>query len=260
MTDYFEAPLEIKSLGNEASGEFEGFASVYHTTDQIGDRFEPGAFAESLAEFKARGRPIPMHLNHGIPELVGQRGVGIFRVVEETDKALRTEGKISGMNTDGGRLLFERVKDGAISGMSVGFKIRGANGATYGRKPGEPRRSIKSANLHEISLVDTPCHSDARIISIKSAALYGRSAEFAALHEIKSRIQAGDMPELRELQDAMREAFGFSRSQAEKIANLGLKALARESAGAGDASPEVKALLGELLGSAKNLSLPTFDK
>jgi HK97 family phage prohead protease len=223
--------------------------------DRIRDQFLPGAFADSLSEIKSLGRRVPMHLNHGIPELVGQRGIGIFPSIVENDGGIAVEGKISGMNTDGGRLLYERVKDGAIGGLSVGFTVRG-NGATYGKSAGEPRRTIKAANLHEISLVDTPAHTDARVLHIKSMAL-GRDADaMRAVLEIKSRVQAGDMPKLRELQDAMRDAFGFSNSQAEKVANLGLKALTRESDGLGDASPEVKALLGELLSGAKHLHSP----
>lgn len=257
MTDYFEAALEIKSFGNDATGEFAGYASVFHHTDRLGDLLLPGSFTDTLAERKALGRPIPMHFNHGLAEIGGQRGIGRWLKTEEDQNGLAVEGKISGMNTDGGRLLFERVKDRAIGGLSIGFKPH-PSGVVYGSKAGQPRRTIKAVHLGEISLTDEPVNSLSTVLSVKSAALLGRGSDtIFALNEIKSRVQAGDMPKLRELQDAMRDAFGFSNAQAEKVANLGLKALTRESDGLGDASPEVKALLGELLSGAKNFHFPT---
>src|SRR4051812_36903925 len=105
MNLQFQTVLEVKAFGDPASGEFSGYGAVFHNTDLIGDRILPGAFAETIAERKALGRPLPMHLNHGLPELGGQRGIGVWKAVEEDERGLRLEGKISGMNTDAGRLL-----------------------------------------------------------------------------------------------------------------------------------------------------------
>jgi HK97 family phage prohead protease len=127
----------------------------------------PGAFEESLAERKSQGRNVPMHLMHRI---FGGDGlpVGVWTSVAEDDKGLRVEGKISGMNTDAGRRVFELVKDGALGGLSIGYKVR-TNGATYGKKAGEPKRTLKALSLHEISLVDDPSNALTRVNEIKAA-------------------------------------------------------------------------------------------
>jgi len=240
MTDYLAAVLEIKSLGADASGEFEGYGAVFHQTDFVGDRILPGAFAESLAERKALGRQVPMHLNHGLPALGGVRGVGVWRSMTEDDNGLRVVGKISGMGTDAGRLLYERVKDGAIGGLSIGFKVRG-NGATYGRNPGEPKRTIKAASLGEVSLVDDPCNA------------------FARVDNIKTRLASGDPPSLREIEELLREApFHLSRSQATAFAGGGYASLVtRESKGEAKSRP-TRAALDDLAATLTGFSLPSF--
>ncbi len=227
MNLHFTTALEVKSFGDPATGEFSGYGAVYHVTDLIGDRLLPGTFAEAIAERKALGRPLPMHLNHGLPELGGQRGIGVWKSVEEDETGLRLEGKISGMNTDAGRLLYERVRDGAIGGLSIGFKVRG-NGATYGNRAGEPRRTIKSASLSEVSLVDDPCNPMARVDSIKSA------------------LAAGELPTLREFEEVLREK-GYSRAQSTQIAERGYKSLSARESDDGEAVPdEAKAALDDI--------------
>lgn len=178
---YFDLPLETKSLeivedavftevkfattgGGE--GTFSGYGAMFGNIDSHGDMILPGAFAESLAERKAQGRGVPMHLMHRI---FGGDGlpVGVWTNVEEDDKGLKVEGKISGMNTDAGRRIFELVKDGALGGLSIGYKVK-PNGAAYGKKPGEPKRTLKNLHLGEVSLVDDPSNAMTRVNEIKS--------------------------------------------------------------------------------------------
>src|SRR4051794_7976184 len=121
--DHFYAPLEVKFTDTGApAGVFSGYGAVFGNVDSHGDVIKPGAFAESIAQSKASGRPVPMHLMHRI---FGGDGlpVGVWTNLAEDDHGLKVDGKISGMNTDGGRLLFERVKDGALGGLSIGYKV-----------------------------------------------------------------------------------------------------------------------------------------
>ena len=166
--DIIVAPLEVKFAGSPDAGEFEGYGAFFGNIDLVGDRILPGAFAATLAERKAAGGMVPMHVNHGFPQLGGQRAVGVWTDMGEDAKGLRVKGKISGMNTDAGRHLFERVKDGAFPGMSIGFKVA-PGGAVYGTKAGEPRRTLKAVHLGEISLVDTPANVSAVIDAFKTA-------------------------------------------------------------------------------------------
>ncbi|CAO4174952.1 HK97 family phage prohead protease [Methylorubrum populi] len=121
-TDIMVAPLELKFAGSPDAGEFEGYGAFFGNIDLHGDRILPGAFSASLAEGKAAGRSVPMHVNHGLLALGGQRGVGVWSEIGEDAKGLRVKGKISGMNTDAGRHLFERVTgpdDDSFSGLEM---------------------------------------------------------------------------------------------------------------------------------------------
>ena len=93
--------------------------------------------------------------------------VGVWTNLEEDDHGLKVEGKISGMNTDGGRLLFERIKDGALGGLSIGYRVK-PDGAVVGKKAGEPKRTLMNLDLKEISLVDSPSNAHSRVDQIKS--------------------------------------------------------------------------------------------
>lgn len=164
------APLEIKLAGSTDTGEFEGYGAFFGNVDAHGDAIEPGAFAATLAARKAQGRPpVPMHFNHGSALFGGESAVGVWRDMSEDAKGLRVRGRISGMNTDRGRYYFERVKDGAISGLSIGFRIP-QGGSTPGPKGG-PQRVIKAIDLVEVSIVDDPANTLARVDAVKLAGI-----------------------------------------------------------------------------------------
>jgi HK97 family phage prohead protease len=183
----FFAPLELKFAEGAPAGEFSGYAAVFGNTDAHGDVILPGAFRDSLAERKAGGRPIPMHVMHRV---LGGDGlpVGVWNNVTEDDKGLKVTGKISGMNTDAGRLLYERVKDGALGGLSIGYRLR-PNGAVYGKKAGEPKRTLKGLDLHEISLVDDPSNAMSRVEEMKANGL-GLTGAPAHTPDIEAAIEA----------------------------------------------------------------------
>lgn len=282
MTDAFFAPAEFKFAADTApAGEFKGYAACFGNIDSHGDVIQPGAFRHSLEERKAQGRPIPMHVMHrlmgdGLP-------VGVWKVVEEDERGLRVEGKISGMNTDQGRLTYERMVDGAFGGLSIGYKVR-PDGAILGKGNGQPKRTLVNLWLSEISLVDEPSNSMTRIDEIKAAVrdeMGGAKMQAAAeaLGEAMKLIHGGSgdddeqhkmlsylcdahealtglrMPvgmkatpnTLREF-EAMLRASGFSNSQARSIAEGGFKSKAapRDEDVRQAVAPEVKAVLDDV--------------
>ena len=169
--DLLYTPLELKFTDGAPAGTFSGYGAVFGNTDSHGDVIKPGAFRESIADHKAEGRSIPMHLMHRV---YGGDGlpVGVWINLAEDDHGLKVDGKISGMNTDGGKLLYERVKDGALPGLSIGYKVK-PGGATLGKEPGDPKRTLTNLDLKEISLVDSPSNALSRIDEVKAALMAG---------------------------------------------------------------------------------------
>ena len=55
----------FKALGDgEGDGSFEAVVAVFGNVDYQGDRIVPGAFADTLAEWKSSGEPIPVIFTH----------------------------------------------------------------------------------------------------------------------------------------------------------------------------------------------------
>jgi HK97 family phage prohead protease len=224
--DTFIAPVELKFAGDATTGEFEGYGAVFGNRDSHGDVIVPGAFKTTLAEHKTRGTMPTMYVQHG-PALGGDPlPSGVWKDMQEDDKGLRVIGKLSALDTDHGRRIRSLMQDGALNGLSIGFRVA-PGGATYGRNTSEPRRTLKALHLPEVSLVNRASNHLARVDSIKSA------------------LASGELPTIREFEDFLREK-GFSRSQSAQIAERGFKSLPRdEDGGQATTTPAFRAAMDE---------------
>lgn len=284
--DLCTTPFEFKAVGDGATGEFEGYGAVFGNVDWHGDVIAPGAFKDGLAERKAAGRRVAMHLEHGLPQLGGRKNVGTWPHIAEDSKGLHVKGKIAGMNTDSGRLLYEQAREGALPGLSIGYAVR-PGGARFGKGAGEPKRTLLGVNLVEISLVGDPSNTEALATQFKTLMQHAdvdaaTRACGAAMMLHRSSMSGGDAPTkdersqllqhlgdihealtgsrepkgfkavpstLREFEDALRE-IGFSRTQAALLAERGFKSTGPRDAGAGEASPAADGI-GDILASIR---------
>jgi HK97 family phage prohead protease len=201
MHDRLAIPVELKLAGPEAApGSFEGYASLFGVIDQGGDMVAPGAFTQSLAAMKARGYAVPMYLNHGAMAGSDPLPVGVWRSITEDAKGLSVSGELLGLNTDAGAYRYELVKGGAMRGLSIGYRAKKVD---YGKKPGEPRRTLKQIDLIEISIVDDPMLAQAQVATIKSAA-----AGFT-IREFERALESGTLPPLSDREAKALLAGGF---------------------------------------------------
>jgi len=217
--------FEAKFAGDGSTGAFEGYASMFGGLDSYGDTIAPGAFRQSLAQMKSQGRSLPMYFNHGAMLGADARPVGVWTSVDEDGQGLKVEGKLAGLDTDTGRYNLALMKEGAMRGLSIGFNVP-KGGATYGSKPGEPRRTLKIINLREISVVDDPADPNARVTGLKSS-----------LGEMSTQ-------DWRDVEAALRDE-GLSRTDSVKAVS-GLKAWLQRDAGEEDGDPRDEALTADL--------------
>ena len=171
--------LETKFVGDPASGEFEGYASVFNHQDWHGDVVKPGAFADSLARLKAENRSLPMYANHGAAMGGDNLPVGVWKEIGEDDHGLKVKGQIAALDSDHGKRVLGLAKAGALGGISIGFRVP-KDGATFGEKAGDPKRTLHKIDLAEISLVDDPSNSASRILNIKTAGVTASDRDAAA--------------------------------------------------------------------------------
>jgi uncharacterized protein len=200
---------EVK-LDDAREGTFAGYASVFGGVDSYGDMILPGAYADTL---KNRQRPVLMRWNHG------QHVIGKWNRVEEDGKGLFVEGELTpGHSVASDALALLRHK--AIDGLSIGYRIPSGGS----EKDGKIRR-LKKIDLLEISIVDVPADSGARVADVK-----------AAIDELGS---------LKEIEDLLRDAAGFSRADATALVSR-VKALVQS-----DSGPNEAAVIADLIRRVK---------
>jgi hypothetical protein len=124
---------------------FAGYAAVFDRPDRGGDVVRAGAFARSLAR-GARAVPLLWQHESGKP-------IGRIDYLREDKRGLRVIARLSG--SAAGREAAALLRDGAVSGLSFGYRVREARGS-------EPRELV-DLDLVEVSLVTLPMQPKARV-------------------------------------------------------------------------------------------------
>lgn len=168
---------EFKAL--EDKGEFEGYGSIFGNQDSVGDVVMPGAFKDSL--------------NKRRPALLWQHSwnapIGIYTEVREDERGLYVKGQLN-METTQGRECYSLLKQGALSGLSIGYRV------LADEMQGQ-QRLLRKLDLLEVSVVTFPANELATVASVK-----------------------GVMSE-RELERFLRDVGGFSVKAAKAIVAKG---------------------------------------
>lgn len=176
---------ELKAVGGD-NGEFEGYGSVFNVVDSYNEVVDKGAFVESLKNF-------------GMPALLWQHRssepCGVYTDCYEDEKGLRVKGQLN-LETQVGREAYALLKQGALKGLSIGFRTEDewqdtANKVTH----------LRRVRLYEVSLVTFPANAAANVEAVKSAP-----------------------DNIRDFENFLREA-GYSRNDANLIASKGFNAL-----------------------------------
>jgi HK97 family phage prohead protease len=210
MTDNLERKLlalgDTEFKFDAKTGLISGYASTFNGLDSYGDTILPGAFAETLEN---RERPVRMRWNHFGPV------IGKWVEMRENQRGLFVKGELTP-----GHSVAEDVKaslsHGAIDGLSIGFYVK-----EYEVDEEEKRRTIKKADLVEISVVEEPADLRARVTQIKSA-----------IDEAKS---------LKDFEGILRDA-GLPRSTATALVSR-MRAMLQGELEAKDKAAEIAAVL-----------------
>lgn len=163
----YEARLRADT---DAPALVTGYAVLWASRNHHGEIVVPGAYAAALATRDAT-KPLPIGWGHREP-------VGRWVTVQEDATGLLVEGQLS--DTATGRDASTLLRDGAITGLSVGFRPTRWQWVTtgetvtvptpYGTRtyaPDEDTVLILEAELVEISLVMVPSDDDARVLAVR---------------------------------------------------------------------------------------------
>lgn len=211
---------EVKAVSED--GLFSGYGSVFGNVDAYGEIVAPGAFAESLAETRAKGRTFPTLWQHRQGEPIGNWDIDSLK---EDNHGLFGAGQLWLNDAPYAKVAYRGMQSKSITGLSIGYYVQDDSFDEKTRI-----RTLKKLSLVEISIVTSPANEDARVDAVKAMIAHGR------------------LPSLKEFEQILREA-GFSKSQAAVIANRGLSHLLRSES-------EEKANVDALVAQISGFSLP----
>jgi HK97 family phage prohead protease len=203
------------------TGEFTGYASVFDVLDTYRDVVKPGAFAATLANWKAKDKLPPILWQHDsrIP-------LGPHLEMAEDGHGLFVRGKLLVNEIEKAREAHALLKNGVISGMSIGFDIA-EDGMEYDGKTNV--WNLTKVNLWENSLVTFPANAEAQV------------------EEVKSALELGKLPTPSQFERILRDV-GFSTRQAKYITSRGFTGL--RDAGSplrdGEDNDDTKSIAAEL--------------
>ncbi|MCP5370024.1 MAG: HK97 family phage prohead protease [Rickettsiaceae bacterium] len=140
--------LTIKSSGY--NNIISGYASVFQVVDNHNDIISFGAFKTSM------NNSVKLLWQHEIT-----KPIGMVTLMKEDQYGLKIEAEIN-INIKEGSDATHLIRQGAVSGLSIGFDIKEYN---YNQ---DGYRVITDLNLMEVSVVTFPANNMATISQIKS--------------------------------------------------------------------------------------------
>ncbi len=185
--DHLEIKLalaDMRAVGED--GVVEGYASVFGNADTGGDSVAPGAFKNSLGLRPAD--QVRMLWQHDPDE-----PIGVWEHIAEDARGLFVRGRLLG-DVARGREVRSLLRAGAVDGLSIGFRtVRARMDEHTGI------RTLLELDLWEISIVTFPMNDAARVGNVKQIST------------------------LRDFESFLRDAGGFSRREAKRIAARGFQ-------------------------------------
>ena len=128
---------------------FAGYAAVFGHPDRGGDVVRPGAFERAVRRGPAS---VPLLWQHQ-----PGRPIGRIEYLKEDKRGLRVIGRLS--EGTAGRDAAALLKEGALSGLSFGYRVRASSG--------EAPRELEDLDLVEVSLVSLPMQPRARVHAVE---------------------------------------------------------------------------------------------
>lgn len=162
------ARIHVKELNADEPGAsspptIEAYAAVFDTVDSYGDVLRRGAFADTLKEWEASGKTIPLLYGHDFKDPF--MNIGGVTAAEEDERGLKIIAEL-----DAGNRVAEQVmaliRAGRLSEMSFAFQYRDASTSMI---DGDEVLEVRSVELFEVSVVPIGANRETEILSAKTA-------------------------------------------------------------------------------------------
>jgi HK97 family phage prohead protease len=159
-------PVRIKAAGTHEGtdeGVFEAIVAAYNL-DSVGDKITPGAFAETLAEWKGRGDPIPVlwsHMSHDPDYHIGE-----VLEAEERPEGLWVKARID-LDATKAAQVYKLLKGRRVTQFSFAYDIE--EGSWVEQKDGPGYYELRKLKLYEVGPTLIGANQATELIDVKSA-------------------------------------------------------------------------------------------
>lgn len=152
---------EFKAL--DEGGTFEALVAVFGNVDEGGDRIHPGAFKQSLTEWRQKGRSIPVLWSHNKET----PPIGVVSDAREVASGLKVKARLFIDDNPLAKSIHAAMKGGALQEFSFGYGVK-PGGAVNRNESGRKVRNLLNLHLGEISPVFAGMNPSTALLSVKS--------------------------------------------------------------------------------------------
>lgn len=158
--------FDVKAAGEQDgtdAGEFEAVVATYDL-DSYGDKIIPGAFKDTLAEWKAKGDPIPViwsHMSYD-PDM----HLGVVEDAEERDAGLWVRGRLD-LDQPKAAQVYRLMKGRRVTQFSFAYDV--LEGAWIEEKDADPYYELRKLKLYEVGPTLIGVNQETELLAVKSA-------------------------------------------------------------------------------------------
>lgn len=194
-------PVKVKAAGVDdglEEGQFEAVVSVFGNKDSYGDIVVPGAFADSLAAWSAKGDPIPVYWSHRMDD--PDYNIGWVLEAKETDVGLEVKAQLD-MDSPKAGQVYRLLKGRRVTQFSFAYDI---DEAAWVERDGDSWYELRKLSLHEVGPTPIGANQETELLAVKAAAVHAEN--YVAGIKAGRVISAKNESTLREAQASLEDA------------------------------------------------------
>lgn len=165
----FAVQIKAGPADSLAEGEFTAYASVFGNKDSYGDVVMPGAFTDTLAEWKDSGNVIPLLFGHNMSD--PDYNIGAVLEAKEDDHGLLVKAQLD-LESPKAAQVYRLLKGRRLSQMSFAYDVQEGGWATREKAGGgdpEEYFELRKLKLYEVSTVPIGANQETEILAVKAA-------------------------------------------------------------------------------------------
>jgi HK97 family phage prohead protease len=209
-------PVKVKAAGAPdglEEGQFEAIVSVFGNKDSYGDIVVPGAFTDTLAEWAAKGDPIPVYWSHRMDD--PDYNIGWVLDAKETSEGLYVKAQLDLESTKAAQ-VYRLLKGRRVTQFSFAYDI---DEAAWVEKDGESWYELRKLGLHEVGPTPIGANQETELLAVKAAAHHAET--YVAAVKAGRVISAKNETTLREAQASLEDAAAQIKSVLQAIEPAG---------------------------------------